>query len=667
MKLKNENIFLDTVITTKQELFNYIADHLIGAGFASDKQEVIDKFNEREKLSPTGFENGIAIPHLASDTITEPCLIYIRNTMAIEDYESMFEDNEVKYIFAICVPENSGNEHLNILSSLSKKLMNKKFLEEFVMLNNKEEIVNLLSTNFDEDTVGLVKGDGEKYILAITACPTGIAHTYMAAEYMEVEAKKRGYKIKVEKQGANGIEDEITKHDIKKADVVIFAHAVALSNLGRFDGMNYLDVDVQYPIKHPRECITRAVESNEKYSSDEEETTEKVVGFKAEVMQAIMTGFSYMIPVIVAGGLLMGVASLLANIAGGEQLVSSLGENLVFSMDSPIQFGSSMFVVLLAYMNKFGWLIMQFMYPMFCAYCAYSISGKNALLPGFTAGMLAAGVVNNMFNTSYTYAGILTPVVGSSSIPAVPSGIFGAMVLAILAGYIVKAMNKWKFKKELLPLKTMLIIPSISVAVVLFVNLLVVEPVFSTLNLEMQQFITAHSSSIYVYAVIIAICTAFDLGGPINKSAGTVAIALAADGIMPITARVLAIVIPPIGIGVATFTDKLMTGKKVFSPDEKVLGQTSFILGIMAIGEGAIPFMIKHPLMMILINCTGAVIGSVTAIALGAEQWLPLPAIWGWPLVSNIPAYLIGMIVGVAFIAIVTNIARVAIGDYQKN
>lgn len=661
--IEKSQIYLNENITAKQELFKFIAEKLIENKKATNQTEIISKLNEREKLSPTGFENGVAIPHLMSSDISTPTLIIVRTNEVINDYESMIEGNQVKLVFAICIPEGEGSNHLKILSSLSRNLMDKDLVNKLMTTND----TNLVATLLEQDDKEQVTSTDEnsKYILAITACPTGIAHTYMAAEYMEAEAKKRGFRIKIEKQGANGIEDKITSKDIEEADVVIFAHAVALTNLNRFRGMNYLDVDVQYPIKHTAECIDHALESNKTYDGEAEDTQEETTSVKAEIMQAIMTGFSYMIPVIVAGGLLMGVASLIANFIGGEQLVSGLADNLVFSMDAPIQFGTSGAIVLLAYMNKFGWLIMQFMYPLFCAYCAYSISGKNALLPGFTAGMLSSGVVNNMFNTSYTYAGILTPVVGNSSIPAVPSGIFGAMVLALIAGYAVKAMNRWKFKKNLLPIKTMLVIPFLSVSIILFANLLVVEPLFSTLNLGIQQFISNHAGSIYVYAIIISICTAFDLGGPVNKSAGTVAIALAADGIMPLTARVLAIVIPPIGIGVATFTDKLMTGKKVFSPEERVLGETSFILGIMAIGEGAIPFMIKHPLMMILINCTGAVIGSVIGIALGAEQWLPLPAIWGWPLVSGLGGYLIGMIVGVVFIAVVTNFARVAVGDYQ--
>lgn len=662
--INKENIYLDIDITTKQEVFEFIAKKLVESNIAQNESEIVNKFNDREKVSPTGFENGIAIPHMMSDEILEPTLLFVRTQNIIDDYESIVDTNNVQLVFAICIPKTSKQDHLKILSSLSKQLINKSVVSAIKEANTADEIVRILQSEAEEQTP-VSNGTEEKYILAITACPTGIAHTYMAAEYMEREAQEKGYKIKVEKQGANGIEDEITQKDIDEADVVIFAHAVALTNLARFNGMKHIDVDVQYPIKQPEECIQKAINSNKVYKTDDQVVDQDSTTLRGEIMQAIMTGFSYMIPVIVAGGLLMGVASLLANFIGGEPLVSGLANNLVFSMDSPIQFGDSAVIVFLAYMNKFGWLIMQFMYPMFCAYCAYSIAGKNALLPGFTAGMLASGIVNNMFNTSYTYAGVLTPVTANGSIPAVPSGIFGAMVLALIAGFTVKYMNKWKFKKNLLPLKTMLVIPFLSVTIVLFVNLLLVEPLFSTLNLGIQQFISSHASSIYVYAVIIAICTAFDLGGPVNKSAGTVAIALAADGVMPITARVLAIVIPPIGIGVATFTDKLMTRKKVFSPEERVLGETSLILGFMAIGEGAIPFMIKHPLMMILINCTGAVLGSVTAIALGAEQWLPLPAIWGWPLVTNIPAYLIGITVGVVFIAVTTNFARVLIGDYQ--
>ncbi|MNP03534.1 Fructose-like permease IIC component 1 [compost metagenome] len=199
----------------------------------------------------------------------------------------------------------------------------------------------------------------------------------------------------------------------------------------------------------------------------------------------------------------------------------------------------------------------------------------------------------------------------------------------------------------------MFLIPGISILVIFLLNFYVVDPLFSGINAWLQQvIINSKDSGAAVLSVIIAALTAFDLGGPINKSAGAVAIGLAGDGIFPLTPRVLAIVIPPIGIGLATIIDKFVVGRRVFDDNLRVTGTTSLILGFLAIGEGAIPFMLQNPVITISLNMIGAAIGAVTAVLLGAVQWLPLPAIWGWPLVDNFWAYAVGLIVGVLFIAL---------------
>ena len=184
---------------------------------------------------------------------------------------------------------------------------------------------------------------------------------------------------------------------------------------------------------------------------------------------------------------------------------------------------------------------------------------------------------------------------------------------------------------------------------------------FGGINQWLQQMIVAHGGSTLMLAAIIASLTAFDLGGPVNKSAGAIAIGLAADHIYPLTARVLGIVIPPIGIGLATLIDRFVVRQRVFDDNQRITGTTSLILGFLAIGEGAIPFMLKNPLITISINITGAVIGALTAITLGSVQWYPLPAIWGWPLVQNLPAYLSGMAAGITFIALTNVVVRYAL------
>lgn len=296
------------------------------------------------------------------------------------------------------------------------------------------------------------------------------------------------------------------------------------------------------------------------------------------------------------------------------------------------------FIVLLYYMGQCGNMAMKFMYPIFTAFMAYSIGDRPAIAPGFVGGAFAAGI-------HYVLLG---------DTKGIPSGFFGALVLGAVAGLIVKYMNEHiHLTKNLSAMKPMLILPGISILVVFLINFYLIDPIFGGLNAWLQHIVmTYKDSSEVLLSTIISCLTAFDLGGPVNKAAGAVAIGMAADKVFPLTPRVLSIVIPPIGIGLATIIDKYIVGRHVFPEDLRVSGKTSLLLGFLAIGEGAIPFALANPLITIPINMIGASIGSVTAILLGAVQWLPLPAIWGWPLVHNLPAYLIGMFVGVLFIAL---------------
>ncbi len=652
--LKTNNVYLNVDLQSKQDLFKFVAEKLQSAKVLKDSESFLSGLNEREAQSPTGFENGIAIPHVQSDSVTEPTITVVRTTSPIGDYESIMADNQVKLVFLIAVPKNAGSEHLKLLSSLSTKLMDKELIDK-LMVADENEIVNLLTEQEVEKKEIILAGESKGLILAITACATGIAHTYMSAEAIEKAGTKLGYEVKVEKQGASGIEDRITKEDVERATCVIFAHDVALKDLNRFAGVPYVDMKVAKPLHEPDETVKSAINSTKLYEAkaDDEETTE-ATSLKSEMMQALMTGISYMIPVIVAGGLLMGIAKLTALGIGGDELVNNLGTYLPLGSVPD----ANPFIVFLAYLDSIGGLIMKFMYPVFAMYLAYSIAGKNALLPGFLGGVFAQGLHTQIWGFDTMPSGIMTPVVGDPVMASVPSGFIGALILGFIAGYTVKRLNKLKFHKNLNSMKTMLVIPGLSVIIIVLSSMFVVEPVFGAFNMWLQKIITENSESQYIYAVSIAAATAFDLGGPINKAAGAVAMGLAADGTIAMTARTLAIVIPPLGLGLATLID---SGFKlnVFSDDEKAVGSTSFLLGFLAISEGAIPFMLKNPLIVIPINIIGAVIGSVTAIALGAQMWLPLPAIWGWPLVEgSVLAYIIGLLVGMTFIAVANIIVR---------
>ncbi|WP_240458680.1 fructose-specific PTS transporter subunit EIIC [Virgibacillus sp. Bac330] len=636
---EQELVLFDVTATSKQQVIESLVEALHRKGYLTSKQTFLQAVIERESVSPTGLESGLAIPHGKSRAVKKAVFAVARLRDEIDDWESVNPSNRVKLVFLLAIPENeAGSTHLNILSELSTRLMDQVYIEKIMEASSPEDFLQQL----DEP---IAKEDGEqeytKTVLAITACATGIAHTYMAAEALEKAGREMGVRVLTEKQGANGIEDEHQAKMIQEADAIIFATDINPKGKERFQGKQYVQTRVAEPLKNAKNIIQRSLNNPDgKVTSQYQEDNmiqEKKGNLLADMAQAVMTGISYMIPVIVAAGLMMGIAKLGAMPFG---LVDEI-HDIKYATHS-----NELFVIL-HYLDKFGALIFKFMYPIFGAFVAYAIADRSGIVSGFIGGVFAAGL-------HFTFWGIEG---------GIPSGFFGALILGMTAGYISKFLNdKIKLSKNLQAMKPMLIIPAISVLSIFFLNFYVIDPVFGGLNELLRNWIeSAQNSGAVMLSAIIAGTTAFDLGGPINKAAGAIAIGLAADQIFPLTPRVLAIVIPPIGLGLATVIDKYVVGRRVFDENLRVAGNTSLLLGFIAISEGAIPFMLRNPIITIPINIIGAIIGAITAVILGAVQWYPLPAIWGWPLVENVGTYLVGLVVGVLFIAFANIFIRYAI------
>lgn len=626
----NNLIMLDLNVCTKEEAIKLLIDKLYSEGVVSSKKEFFNTVMERELHSPTGLEKGLAIPHGKCESVNKAAFAVARLNNKISNWESIDENNEVDLIFLLAIPKaEEGSTHLKLLSELSVSLMNEEFYNSLrTAKDSKEFLMNLNSEKKESKEAQTYT----KTVLAITACAAGIAHTYMSAEALEKAGKKMGIKVITEKQGANGIEDRHTKAQIEEADGVIFASDVAVKNMERYQGKQFVKVRVAEPLKNAEKLLTKVLEnpdgkvevSNEEVAVSSDSGAKQ--GILKEMVEAVMTGISYMIPVIVAAGLMMGIAKLAA-----------MGLGQIDNMDTLTQSGNQLYV-LLGYLDKFGGMIFKFIYPIFAAYVAYSIADRPGLVPGFMGGAFAGGL-------HFTFWGVEG---------GVPSGFLGALILGLVSGYVTKFLNEnIKLNKNLQAMKPMFLLPGISVLVVFLLNFYLVDPIFGGLNGWLSNVIASFGTgSTIALTAIIAGCTAFDLGGPINKAAGAIAIGLAADSIFPLTGRVLAIVIPPIGLGLATVLDKYIVKRRVFDENLRVVGNTSILLGLIAISEGAIPFMLKNPLITIPINVIGAIIGSTTAVMLGAVQWNPLPAIWGWPLVENLWAYILGLVVGCMFIAL---------------
>lgn len=628
---KEDLVFLDLPLTDKEQIIKKLVDALYENEILSSKEEFFQAVMDREKVSATGLEAGLAIPHGKSKAVKEAAFAVARLQSPAVNWESLNPDNQVKLVFLLAIPEaEAGSTHLTVLSELSKRLMDHDFVNQLMNAKTAKDFLAHLDLTGDK---GGNEMSYEKIVLAVTSCATGIAHTYMAAEALEKAGRELGVRVITEKQGANGIEDEHSLELIKKADAVIFATDIATKKKERFAGLPYVQTKVADPLRNAKGLIQKAlnhpdgvVEATAE-ETDEAKTAQKKDSIWVEMGKAVMTGISYMIPILVAGGLMLGIAKLGASAFG---IVSEIG-------DPKYATDPNALIVLLHYFDKLGGIIMRFMFPIFATFVSYAIADRVGIVSGFIGGVFASGL-------HFTLTGM----------DGIPSGFLGALVLGLTAGYVSRFLNeKIKLSKNLAAIKPMLLIPGISVLVIFLLNFYIVEPVFGNLNLTIQNLIVAaQDAGTYGLAAIIAAATAFDLGGPVNKAAGAIAMGLAADGIYPLTPRVLSIIIPPIGLGLATIIDRFVVGRRVFDDALRMSGNTSLVLGFLAISEGALPFMLKNPLLTVPINIIGSILGSWVAIYLGAVQWLPLPAIWGWPLAENVAAYIIGLLVGVLFIAL---------------
>ena len=635
-------LFLDATFASKEEAIDRLVGALYEQNIVSSKDGFKQVVLEREAHSATGLEAGLAIPHGKSTLVKEAKVAIARLQTPLTDWESIDPDNKVDLIFLLAIPEaEAGSTHLTLLAELSTRLMKPTYRDGLYAAKTNEEFLQNLD-RIEQTTSPAPEATG-KTVLAVTACAAGIAHTYMAAEALEQAGRELGIRVLVEKQGANGIEDRHTKDIIQEADAVVFAVDTKVKDQERYAGLPYVQTRVADPLRRAKELLLEATSTSQKVAGDAsdvaDETPKKkgVKGFFGEMAQAVMTGISYMIPLLVAAGLMLGIAKLTWMYGLGLDIAD------LANPDNGTAGGAIQFFY---FLDLFGSMIFKFLYAIFAMFVAYAIADRVGLVPGFLGGLFANGL-------HYTFWGIEG---------GIPSGFLGALVLGLSAGYLARFLNqKIKLSPNFQAMKPMFLIPGIAVLAVFILNQYVVDPIFGQLNASMAAFITSMTGAgELTLSAIIASATAFDLGGPVNKAAGAIAIGMAADEIFPLTPRVLAIVIPPMGLGLATIIDRFVVGRRVFDANLRVAGNTAFLLGFLAISEGAIPFMLRNPLITIPINIIGAIIGACTAVYLGAIQWYPLPAIWGWPLVENFWAYFIGLASGVLFIAFANIFVRYA-------
>lgn len=650
-----ENILFLESCSSKYELLEQIAEFAVVNKIANNQANLLVDLKRREDEASTGFTDGVAIPHAQSDAVLRPSIVVVKLEQEM-DYQSM-DGKPTDLFISILVPKDSGDQHLKILQKLSRSLARPEYIEELKAAKTKEQLFTIISQPLTEEKIEAsteveTKSSG-KNIIAVCACPMGLAHTFMAAEVIEQYAKENGHTYKIETQGADGIQNYITAEDIARADVIIHAIAVTPQDNERFENHVVNEVGLQDLIKTPTEYMNQFMENEDIKGADSQRLIEEAAKRNkenikssenktwSEISKHLMSGISYMIPVLVMGGLLGALALLIPYVFLGVDPDSSIE----IAMASGAYSGFSYSLLRFCYvLQGFGFTLFGFAIPVFAAFCANSIGGKSAWPIGFIGGYVAINpVAHAVLENGEVVAS--TPVA---------SGFMGAVVIAFFAGYFVKFLNrKIQVSHNWLAFKTTFLIPLLSAIATMILMVYIITPIGGGINAVIEQVLLAAGEvGSMAYAILLAAATAFDLGGPVNKAAGFVALGFTTEGLLPITARCIAIVVPSIGLGLATVLDKPIVGRRVYDPQYKQIGQTSIFLAFMGISEGAIPFALERPGFVIPVNIIGAIIGAVVGVSLGAVQWFPESAIWAWPLIDGIFPYLLGIASGSIFIAL---------------
>lgn len=569
--LTNENLItIDLDLNKKEDVIKYLVKQLYDEGKLSSEKDFYNAVLDREALSPTGFEAGLAVPHGKSNAVKEAAFAVAKLKRPISEWESVDENNKVELVFLLAIPTSeAGSTHIELLAELMTRISNEEYKKSLENSKDKYEFYKRLDMTIKEDDINVDKF--EKTIVAVTACPAGIAHTYMAAEALVKAGKEMGVRVLVEKQGANGIENRHTNENLKNADAAIFAVDVAVKEVERFGHLPVYKTKVAAPLRDAKAIIKNALkqaEGHQKGTFNEIEEIEEKVSFGNEAKKAILTGISHIVQLIVAGGMIAAFATLIAQGFGLQDVFNA--ENSWLWMYRKL--GS----------NLLGTL----MVPVLSAYMAYSISDKPALGPGF-----AAGVAANMIN----------------------GGFLAGMAGGFIAGYTIKMLKRYiPSKGTLAGFISFWVYPVLGTLIVGTLMFFVVGKPVTALNQGLISWLGSMAgTNAALFGAILGIMVSFDLGGPVNKAAYAFCIGAMAEGII-IPYAVFASVKMVSAFGV-TFATLLF--KKYFNEEEQEVGKSTWLLGLAGITEGAIPFMIADPLRVIPSLCIGsAITGSIVSV-----------------------------------------------------
>ena len=624
--LDKQSISLNGAPKDKKEALDQVVDLMAKSGKINDVEAYRQRVYAREEESTTGIGEGIAIPHGKCDAVTKPGLA----AMVVKDgvdFDSL-DGEPVHLIFLIAAPNTEDNIHLDVLSKLSVLLMDEQFTADLLNAKSVDEFLEIVDKADDEKSdiderladTGEAEGAQAK-LLAVTACPTGIAHTYMAAEGLEKAAKAKNCFIKIETRGSGGAKNVITDQEIAEADCIIVTADTQVP-LDRFDGKKVIIRQVSDGISKADELVDLALSGNVPvYHAAEGAKTEvkSSGGIGHQIYAQLMNGVSHMLPFVIGGGILIAIAFL---IDGLSIDINSL------PADQRANFGT--ITPIAAMFKQIGGGAFGFMLPILAGFIAMAIGDRPALALGFVGGMMAANG---------------------------KSGFLGALVAGFVAGYLILALRKAcdKLPTALEKIAPVLIYPVVGILVMGFFMMFIVEPIMGGINTGLNNALTGMgSSSKVVLGLVLGGMMAIDMGGPFNKAAyvfGTAAIAAGNYDIM--AAVMIGGMTPPCAIALATilFKDK-------FTKEERESGPTNFIMGLAFISEGAIPYAAADPLHVLPSCIAGSAIAGGISMFFGCTLMAPHGGIFVFPVVGNALMYLVALVVGTAVSAVLLGLLK---------
>lgn len=623
-----ELVDLDLSAATKDAAARSLAERMVAAHRVTDLDGFLADVAAREAQMPTGLDGGIGIPHCRSEHVSAPTLAFGRSAAGI-DFGAA--DGPADLIFLIAAPAGADDDHLTILSALARRLMDPEFTAALragtdpgavaALIRGEEPTEEPEPEPEPEEDDATAAGSAPFRIVAVTSCPTGIAHTYMAAESLAAAGRTEGVEVTVETQGSAGFK-KLDPAVVAAADAVIWAHDVEVREKGRFRGKPLVDVGVKAGINRPAELIAEARRKAERGEiaavSEDGGSTDSGDGdgggsgtdhahFGVRLRTYLMSGVSYMVPFVAAGGLLIALSFAI----GGYEIASakSVADHFVWGEADSWA----------ALLNQIGSAAFAFLVPVLAGYIAYGMADRPALVPGFVGGAIAL---------------------------TVNAGFLGGLVAGLLAGAVVMAIQRVPVHATLRGIMPVLVIPLIASAVVGFLMFIVVGKPIASLQNALTDWLNGLSgSNAVILGVVLGLMMCFDMGGPLNKVAYAFAVGGLADptdGSLKVMAAVMAAgMVPPLAMALAT-----TVRRKLFTKTERENGRAAWVLGASFITEGAIPFAAADPLRVIPSVMAGGAVTGALSMAFGATLRAPHGGVFVVPLIGEPFLYLLAIAAG---------------------